>query len=322
VTDSPGGGSSFSFPPPAPPKYPSAGRPKSIHARPLALDYELGRSVLGAMARFPRATRCGSALALGVLVGCGDVPLDVVVSQSAATGDQNVTGGSSGVADGSYSGDAGAAFGGAGAAGASGNGNQSSTTTGGSGSQDTPDVPATSVCEPYASWNDTWVALEETALALINERRASGAACPSMSTSPVPAFEFDPALRCAARLHSLDMVTRDFFSQGTWDEGAPMCASDGDCGAWQICDARVPGESPERCLDGTSVRLDNVGWTGRAWAELISGGSETAAAAVEYWMGSPGTCAMVMAADRTQIGIGYAAGGPYDHTWTVVTGSY
>ena len=200
--------------------------------------------------------------------------------------------------------------------------NQSSTSSGGTSSQTSPDVPASAACEPYADWDETWTALEEEALALINERRISGASCPSTSTSPVAPLEFDPTLRCAARLHSLDMATRDFFSDGTWDENASTCTIDSDCGAQQLCDARVPGETPQRCLDGTSVRLESVGWTGRAWAELISGGSDTAAAAVDYWMSAPGTCSMVMAADRTYVGIGYAAGGLYDHTWTVVTGSY
>ncbi len=286
------------------------------------MDYKVLTLVVGAMSRFPRAAQYGCTLALGALVGCGDVPLDVVVSQNASAGNDGTTGGNAGAQDTGDDGNAGAELGSAGTGGAGGNGNQTSTGSGGDTGQETPDVPSTAVCEPYADWNDAWTTLEEAALALINERRASGAACPSMSTSPVPAFQFDPALRCAARRHSLDMATRDFFSQGTWDEAAPTCSSDGDCGTWQLCDTRLPGETPQRCLDGTSVRLDAVGWTGRAWAELISGGSETAAAAVDYWMSSPGTCSMVMAADRTHIGIGYAAGGPYDHTWTVVTGSY
>ena len=271
------------------------------------------------MTRLRGAAKYGFTLAVGALVGCGDVPLDVVVSQSASAGTDGPTGGSAGAGE---TGDAGATLGDAGTGGAGGNGNETSTTSGGNANQDAPDVPATPVCEPYADWNDAWTELEQAALALINERRASGAACPSMSTSAVPAFEFDPALRCAARLHSLDMATRDFFSQGTWDESAPTCSSDADCGARQLCDSRLPGETPQRCLDGTSVRLDDVGWTGRSWAELISGGSETATAAVDYWMGSPGTCSMVMASDPTHIGIGYAAGGPYGHTWTVVMGSY
>jgi len=278
--------------------------------------------VVGTVSPLARAAQFSSALGLGLLAGCGDVPLDVVVSQSAAGKDDSPVAGSAGAQVSSSNGDAGAQLGGNAAGGAGGDGNQTSTTSGGNASQVTPDVPATAVCEPYAEWSDAWVALEEAALALINEHRANGAACPSMSTSQVPPLEFDPTLRCAARLHSLDMATRDFFSQGTWEETAPTCNGDGDCGARQVCDARLPGETPQRCLDATSVRLELVGWTGRAWAELISGGSETAAAAVEYWMGSPGTCSMVMAADRTHVGIGYAAGGPYDHTWTVVTGSY
>ena len=129
------------------------------------------------MSRFPQAAYCGAALALGVLAGCGDVPLDVVVSQSASGNGDGLLGGSAGALPTRTGGDAGSEPAATGTGGGGGT-NQSSTSSGGTSSQTSPDVPASAACEPYADWDETWTALEEEALALINERRISGASCP------------------------------------------------------------------------------------------------------------------------------------------------
>ena len=64
---------------------------------------------------------------------------------------------------------------------------------------------------PCQGWDADWAALEEEILVLVNDVRASGYACPEGDFAAAGPVVDEPALRCAARLHSMDMAQNDFF---------------------------------------------------------------------------------------------------------------
>ena len=69
--------------------------------------------------------------------------------------------------------------------------------------------------DAVADWDDTWMAFEEEVLDLVNQRRAAGADCGETGTfDPAGPLTMNPALRCAARNHSMDMGTRNYFAHG------------------------------------------------------------------------------------------------------------
>jgi uncharacterized protein YkwD len=145
-------------------------------------------------------------------------------------------------------------------------------------------------CEPTNDWMGAWSTLEEEVLVLVNERRSEGANCGSEgSFGPTGPLTMQPLLRCAARLHSKDMVDRDFFDHTNPD-----------------------GESPWD-------RMDKAGYGGYSNAgENIAAGSATAAGVVDQWMGSDGHCSNIMSPDFEEIGVGYYPGGDFGHVWTQV----
>ncbi len=208
--------------------------------------------------------------------------------------------------------------GGAGGASSSGGGNTGSGSTGGGSASD--DVPTTSACSEYSDWDETWRARETDILQLTNEARLAGTDC-NDPQNPVEPLVMDPVLRCAARLHALDMAERGYFSHGTWDDGRPECTASNQCSQGQTCSARLSGSSPARCLDGPSVRLSAVGYTGRGWGENIAAGNSGASGTMNQWLGSNGHCTNIMSSGFSKIGVGYAAGGPYGHVWVQVFGN-
>jgi uncharacterized protein YkwD len=71
---------------------------------------------------------------------------------------------------------------------------------------------ATGYCDRVASWPEEWESLENGAWNLVNELRETGVGCSGEPVEPPPPLlNLVPALRCAARLHSEDMVLGDFF---------------------------------------------------------------------------------------------------------------
>ena len=58
---------------------------------------------------------------------------------------------------------------------------------------------------------------EDQVLVLINQRRASGATCGGTAYPPVPALTMNGNLRTAARGHSEDMATQNYFSHTSLD---------------------------------------------------------------------------------------------------------
>jgi uncharacterized protein YkwD len=170
-----------------------------------------------------------------------------------------------------------------------------------------------------ADWPEAWSALEEEALQQVNEVRASGTQCGAVDKAPAGPLTMDPHLRCAARLHSLDMAERDYFSHATWDEAGDVCATDDECPSGYICSPRFPGESPKRCGKGPALRVQEVGGPSGAGWENAAAGNGTAAATLEQWKSSTGHCNNLMDGDLVTTGIGYALGdGQYGHYWTQV----
>jgi uncharacterized protein YkwD len=144
-----------------------------------------------------------------------------------------------------------------------------------------------------ADWSSAWAAYEQQVLTLINTERAAGADCGTAGTfAPAAAVSMDPHLQCAARVHSLDMGTRDYFTHDSPD--GPL------------------GDTPWE-------RIANSGYQGSATAENIGAGYGTPADVVAGWMGSDGHCANIMGAGSNQVGVGYASvsGSEWTNYWTL-----
>lgn len=150
-----------------------------------------------------------------------------------------------------------------------------------------PDVPNNAYCAEVAVWNESFKALEAEVIALANQRRGAGADCGDEGVfGPAPPVSADPALRCAARKHSKDMVERDFFNHIDPDNVGP------------------------------GARITEAGYSWRSWGENISGGRASASATVDGWMSSDGHCANIMNAGLQHMGVGYQPGN--NHRWTMV----
>jgi uncharacterized protein YkwD len=130
---------------------------------------------------------------------------------------------------------------------------------------------------------------EDQVLILVNQRRAAGATCGGTPYPAVGPLAMDPNLRAAARGHSLDMATLNYFSH---------TSQDGRTFAQRISAAGYTGSFP--------------------WAENIAGGQSTPQAVVDGWMASAGHCANIMNGSFRAIGVGYAfnAASTYRHYWT------
>lgn len=137
-------------------------------------------------------------------------------------------------------------------------------------------------------WPPELAAGEDEVLRLMNELRAQGATCGTVTMRPVPPLAMEARLRDAARLHSLDMAEQDYFSHTS--------------------------------LDGRSFsrRIADSGYQGWPVGENIAAGNRTAEATFRQWVNSPGHCRNMMSPDATEIGIGHAFGAAsrYGHYWT------
>lgn len=160
-------------------------------------------------------------------------------------------------------------------------------TAGGGGSSE---VPSGDYCAPTEDWPESSTAKELEMLELVNAQRAEGASCAGEAFPPREPLEMLPSLHCAARMHSADMLERDYFSH----------------------------TSPEGT--GPSQRMAAAGYAGRGWAENIAAGNATAAATLEQWMNSEGHCRNIMGNYR-YFGVGYVQGGSRRHLWTQTFGN-
>ncbi|WP_293248195.1 CAP domain-containing protein [Nannocystis sp.] len=155
------------------------------------------------------------------------------------------------------------------------------------------DVPDNAHCADVADWSPAWAQLEQDVLVIVNQVRSQGANCGSKGAfGPAGPLTMHPALRCAARKHSVDMAVRNFFDHINPD-----------------------GETP----------WDRMGKAGygsySAAGENIAAGSPDAAGTMDQWMNSDGHCANIMNPAFEHIGVGYSTGGQYGHLWTQVFGA-
>ncbi len=162
-----------------------------------------------------------------------------------------------------------------------------------SGSCGTIAIPNNSYCQVTDSWSGAHTALEFEILDIVNRRRAEGATCGERGYFP-PAgpLQMEASLRCAARVHTRDMVINDYFSHTNLQS------------------------------EGPGPRLTAAGYSGQGWGENIAAGRGTAEGTMEQWMGSDGHCANLMNAGFNRIGIGYfpGDGAEYGHYWTQTFG--
>lgn len=149
----------------------------------------------------------------------------------------------------------------------------------GDGDEDEDDI--------LASWPNDAALQEAEVLRLINLERAAGATCRGNAMAPVSPVQFDERIVSAARLHSFDMMSNDYFSHQSLDGSGPR------------------------------ERMAAQGFSGSGWAENIAMGQRDAQAAVSSWMSSTqGHCENIMSSSYNVIGVGYAA--PY---WTLKLGA-
>jgi uncharacterized protein YkwD len=144
------------------------------------------------------------------------------------------------------------------------------------------EVPNTTYCAVAASWDPLWSGYEAEVLRLSNLRRQAGATCGTTSYPPAAPLTMNPALRCAARLHSKDMADKAYFSHTS--------------------------------QDGTSFsqRITRAGYNWRTVGENIASGYRSPQAVVDGWMLSSGHCRNIMNAAFTQIGVGFSG----NYLWT------
>jgi uncharacterized protein YkwD len=138
-------------------------------------------------------------------------------------------------------------------------------------------------------WPAAYASLEQQILVETNRRRALGASCGTKgSFGPAPALVMQSQLQWAARKHSKDMATNNYFSH-----------------------TNLAGKSP---FD----RMRAEGYRGGTMGENIAAGNGTAAATMDQWMKSDGHCANIMNKSYTQLGVGYwySATSTYRHYWT------
>ena len=127
----------------------------------------------------------------------------------------------------------------------------------------------------------------------MNQQRAAGATCGGAAYPGVSAMSMNSSLRVAARSHSQDMGTFNYFSH---------MSLDGRTYTQRMVDAGYSGSSP--------------------YGENIGGGYGSVAAVVNAWMGSQEHCQIIMNGSYRAAGVGYAyvAGSTYGHYWTLKLG--
>lgn len=155
------------------------------------------------------------------------------------------------------------------------------------------DVPDSPYCSGVSAWGASETSFEVAVLDLVNLARASARSCGGQSFAATGPVVMEPRLRCAARVHSLDMAERGYFDH-----------------------TNLEGESP---FD----RMERAGYEFRAAGENIAAGQPTPEEVVNGWLDSPGHCSNIMSPDFQELGVGYYAtqSGQFPHYWTQVFGT-
>lgn len=136
-------------------------------------------------------------------------------------------------------------------------------------------------------------AREAEVLGLVNQARSAAARCGDRMFAAVAPLTLHPQLANSARVHSVDMATRDYFEHDTPEGVTP------------------------------TQRMVAAGYTALPNAENIAGGSPSATTTVAQWMASPGHCASIMNGELRSLGVGYAfrTDTRLRHYWTLNFGA-
>ena len=124
--------------------------------------------------------------------------------------------------------------------------------------------------------------LDPTGLAVrmlvsVNEVRAQGRRCGATFYPAAAPVRWNEILARAARMHSEDMATRNFFNHNSPDGSTPF------------------------------MRVERAGYDYSGAAENIAAGQMTLEAAMAGWVASPGHCANLMSAEYTEMGAALAS---------------
>lgn len=149
-----------------------------------------------------------------------------------------------------------------------------------------PEVPdGVADCEPVAEWDPAMAEAERALVDELNALRAEGGTCGALRFAPAPPLRLDPTLRCAARLHTADMVARDYLS--------PV--------------------DPDGVTTGD--RLGALGYAAASFAEAVTAVTEASEDpaddvrdAIAAWRGNATSCWMLRARELTAVGVGAQLG--------------
>lgn len=122
-------------------------------------------------------------------------------------------------------------------------------------------------------------------LKLVNDARKKGRKCGDTYYAPAPELSWNEQLESAARVHSNDMYSKNYFSH---------TAPDGS---------------------GTADRMEQAGYTWKLYGENIGMGYQDEKQVVDGWLNSPGHCKNIMNPGFKEMAI--ARQGNY---WTQVFG--
>jgi uncharacterized protein YkwD len=153
------------------------------------------------------------------------------------------------------------------------------------------DVGESRRCEAAKWWPHDFAAKEDELLELINDERVKGGKCGDVEHNPVDAVLPSPEIKCAARLHAVDLATTERLGH---------VGSDGL---------------------GTIARVDASLYENIPTAELLGADYARADETLDAWLDSPEHCTEIYRARTDEIGIGYGEnedGGAA--AWVVVFG--
>lgn len=118
--------------------------------------------------------------------------------------------------------------------------------------------------------------------------RSQGRRCGDQTYAAAEPLQWDERLALAASRHSRDMATHGRLSH--------------------------TGSAGETLAE----RLDDAGYSPRAWGENVASGQPDAESVLADWLASPGHCANLMSPDFTRFGVAVARGDGGRPYWTLV----
>jgi uncharacterized protein YkwD len=161
------------------------------------------------------------------------------------------------------------------------------TTTTASGNTQTNPPPTTAAAQSCNLPN-----FSQEVLSRINAERLAGATCGGQTKPAALALAWNARLTEAARLHSQDMIDRNFFAH----------------------------QNPSGQNAGARVQAQGYSWS--AVGENIAAGQRSVKQVMDGWMASSGHCNNIMSANYTEVGVACVikANDPnnYGYYWTMV----